>query len=52
MAEEPARTFFELPALGPERGELAAAESRAHADHGVVAAHVVAADRSQQVSAH
>src|SRR6185503_11021524 len=55
MAERAGRPLLDVPTgagrAQPLDAELALAEPRVHADDGVVACHVVAADRPQQAAA-
>src|SRR4051812_8131459 len=52
MAEWRCGTLVERPAVhGPQGGELAVAEAGAHADDGIVARHLVAADEPHQPAA-
>src|SRR4051794_34913441 len=52
MTEEPSGLFIDLPSriARPERRELLVVEARARADHGVVDAHIVAADGPEQAA--
>src|SRR5215468_12356626 len=52
MTEEPSGLFMNLPLriARPERRELLVIEARARADHGVVDAHIVAADCPQKAA--